>query len=137
MPYTGTPGGSLADAIRLEVGDTGGTVAADLLTDAEYVYLIAKGGAGATAAQLAPQAARWIAAKFARDADRSEGDVSEQLSQRSAHFEKLARWLQSVLVGGAGAAPVPTWGGADIGPFFYEDMHSASGADDDARRRGS
>ncbi len=73
------------DKIRTWVGDT--NEADPLLTDNELEYALAEGGTIKGAAALA---AEWISAKFARQADKSVGDLSISYSQRAQQYAALA-----------------------------------------------
>ncbi len=73
------------DKIRTWVGDT--DEADPLLTNDELEYAVAEGGTIKGAAALA---AEWISAKFARQADKSVGDLSISYSQRAKQYAELA-----------------------------------------------
>lgn len=140
--YDGAPGtGSTAaerDAVRFLVGDTDSSD--PLVTDEEIGYALdTEGGINPAAAV----AARAIAAKFSRQADKEVGDLSIKLSQKAAAYTTLAKKLtaQSAI-----KLAVPFAGGISIAskktfetntdrvePSFYRDMHDYPGSSlDDA-----
>lgn len=105
MPYTGAPTAGSTDELRLLVGDT--DLTDEQMSDAEYQYVITNFGSG----QLgAAQAARMLAAKYARLRDVSVGDVSESASQMFDHYEALAAKLEQK----SASLALPTMGGVDV-----------------------
>lgn len=105
MPYGGAPTAGSTDELRLLVGDTDTTD--EQLSDAEYSYILTNFGSG----QLgAAQAARMLAAKYARLRDVSVGDVSESASQMFEHYRALADQLDTKTA----SLALPTFGGVDV-----------------------
>lgn len=88
--YSGDPSASTKDAIRFIVGDTDSDD--QLITDAEINYLIARHG---TINRTASEAARSIAAKFARLMNRSIGGLSADFSSKYRQYMELADNLLS------------------------------------------
>lgn len=99
MPYGGNPASSTADALRFQVGDTDNDDL--LLSDEEIDYLVAQ---HPTLLRAAANAARTIAAKYARQVD-SEIDQIRILAQfRFEHYTDLAKELdKQASLGGSGA----------------------------------
>lgn len=94
------------DRVRLLLGDTSSS--APLLQDEEIAGLIAVYG-GAHAATIA--AARALAAKYSREADKWVGDLKILASQKSKAFLELATALAE---GGSPSYGVPSAGGIRI-----------------------
>lgn len=89
--YTSTdPSGTTRDQVRTYIGDTDTTD--QLLTDEQIAFALTEGGTVSLAAAIA---ADWIAATFARKADKSVGDLSISYSQTAQQFSKLADRLRS------------------------------------------
>lgn len=86
--YSGDPSSSNQDAVRFAIGDTDS--ADQLITDEEIAYLLTD--STVTAASIA--ACEALAAKFARQVDRSVGNLSLSSSQRAAQFRELAATLR-------------------------------------------
>lgn len=86
--YSGDPSSSNQDAVRFAIGDTDSTD--QLMTDEEIAYLLT--GSTVTAASIA--ACEALAAKFARQVDRSVGNLSLSSSQRAKQFTELAATLR-------------------------------------------
>ena len=103
--YSGDPSASDLDEVRFLCGDTDTTD--QLVTDEEVLYGLTKAPTADLAAAMMCDA---ISAKLTREADRSVGDVSIQLSQRAEAYAKLADRLRS-----SGAAyALPVFGGITI-----------------------
>lgn len=90
MPYAGDPAASNRDAVYFLIGDTKTT--AQEFTNAEIDFLLAQNGSNVYAA--AAEAARQLAAKFAKQADKTVGDLSVSLSQKSKAYLELLRTLE-------------------------------------------
>lgn len=86
--YSGDPAASDTAAVRFAIGDTDSTD--QLVTDEEIAYLLT----GSSVAAAAIAACESLAAKFARQVDRSVGNLSLSSSQRSAQFRDLAATLR-------------------------------------------
>lgn len=86
--YSGDPSSSDLDAVRFLVGDT--DIDAPLMADEEIAYALSADGA---VQKAAARIARAIAARFARKADKTVGDLRISYSQRVAHYQELARRL--------------------------------------------
>lgn len=96
--YTGDPSASTLEEIRFLLGDI---VSTDpLITDEELLWLYGQHGSSTYAAAAA--AARSLAAKFARDVDRTIGSLSISASKRADNFRALALELDSHNAGLAG-----------------------------------
>jgi hypothetical protein len=100
--YSGNPSSTTRDEVRFLTGDT--DTNDQLVTDEEIAYAVAKAPEPALAAARVCDA---IAAKFARQADASAGDVSESASQKAAAYRTLATELRTQ----AGALALPVFGG--------------------------
>lgn len=92
MPYGGNPSGSNNDALKLTVGDTSTSSSLELLSTGECAYLIATYGSVSAAA---PYAAEAIAAYYARQVDRSVGDLRLAAQQRFEHYLALSKRLRA------------------------------------------
>lgn len=100
--YTFSPGSSPRDAVRLLLGDV--EHADPQLQDEEIAWALQQQGhATAAAARLASV----LAARFARQIDRSLGDLSASYAQRQRHYQALAATLERA----AAANPQPYAGG--------------------------
>lgn len=86
--YNGDPTASDTAAVRFAIGDT--DVSDQLMTDEEIAYLLTD--STVTAASIA--ACEALAAKFARQVDRSVGNLSLSSSQRAKQFTELAATLR-------------------------------------------
>lgn len=105
--YTDSPSTVPRDAVRWLVGDT--NTADQQVTDAEVDFAL---DSSSSSGQAAAMVARALAAKYARQADKSVGDLSISASQRSKAYRDLADALES---GAAVAAvPIPLAGGISI-----------------------
>lgn len=97
MPYTNAPGTSTPDerrdAVMLNVGDTDDK--AMMLTDEAYDFFLSQAGDDILAAAI--NAARAIAANFARQARVSHGPSSVDPTKRADHFFELANKLEEEL----------------------------------------
>ncbi len=107
------------DKVRFEIGDTDTTE--QLLSDEEITALLASEGSVAAAAA---KAAEGLAAKFSRLADRTVGNFSLSMSQRSKMYWDLAKKLGAK----AGIWGVPTAGGWKLSD------DEALNADEDRKR---
>ena len=87
--YSGNPASSPRDAVRLLIGDT--DVAEALLQDEEIDWLLSRQPNVELAAADACEA---IAAKFARQADTTNGDLSVRASQRAEAYRQRAADLR-------------------------------------------
>lgn len=105
------------DKVRLLVGDTDTTD--QLLQDEEINYLLTETGNVLLAAS---RAAKAIAAKFSRQANKTVGDLRIDLSQKAEAYHKLADNLEQR----AKSVSVPSF--TDQGDFlFTKEMMSWSG----------
>jgi hypothetical protein len=86
--YGGDPSASDRDEVRFLVGDTDTTE--QLVTNEEIAYAILKSSNNQLAAACIANA---LAAKFARKADKSVGDLSITYSQQAKQFRELAAQL--------------------------------------------
>lgn len=86
--YSGDPNDSARDAVRFLIGDTDTTD--QLISDEEVDYLVTLHG---TLSRASSEAARAIAAKFARLMNRSIGGLSADFSQKYRHYMELAESL--------------------------------------------
>lgn len=100
--YGNDPENSELDHVRLLIGDT--TCADALLLDNEINFFLAN---EANPCYAAAEAARAIAAKFARKVTIGTGGVSKSLSDLMQHFLDLARSLR-IKADELGGAPVFT-----------------------------
>lgn len=89
MTYSATLTTTL-DQVRLLIGDTSNAAATELLADGEISWYLSQ---ETNVYRAAASAAEAIAAKFARLADTSVGDVSVSNSQKSAQYTDLAKRL--------------------------------------------
>jgi len=120
--YGFDPENSALDAVRLMVGDT--DQAFYDLTDDEITWAIAQTGGNYQAASLA---ARTLQAKYARQADKTVGDVSIAASKRAEAFAKLAEDLTNSVTTDFGA-PAPQAEGLGDQAFYrgqYDHPESA------------
>jgi len=83
--YSGNPADSTKDAVRFLVGDTDTTD--QLISDGEIAYLATVHGA---VNRVASEAARAIAAKFARLMNRSIGGLSADFASKYRQYLELA-----------------------------------------------
>lgn len=88
--YGGDPTANNRDEVRFLVGDT--DTGDQLITDEEIAYAVAEAHTNRGAAALI---ARAVAAKFARRADKSVGDLRISYSQQHKHYLELAGRLES------------------------------------------
>ena len=115
--YSGDPAASARDLVRHLVGDTDTTD--QQVTDEEIAWAV---GAYATTYLAASATARAIAARYARKADKSVGDLSLSYSQLQRHYAELAADLDAK---GNVSAGMPYAGGIGIAD------RDAQEADDD------
>lgn len=133
--YSGDPDVDRKDEVRWMVGDT--TDTDPLVQDEEINFVLAQypPANGKPAWLAAARTADSIAAKFARKANRSIGNLSIQAKQQRDHYRELASDLRALeasngkQVGGmAGitpAAPILSGGGRTyLGPTAYDSPHS-------------
>lgn len=106
--YSGNPTASDKDKIRFLIGDTDQTD--QLLQDEEITYLLSE---TTNVLLAASRAARAIAAKFSRQADKAVGDLRVSLSQKAQAYMALAADLERR------AEPVPVPSFEDQGDFTF------------------
>lgn len=82
--------GTSRDQIRTYIGDTDSSD--QLLSDEQIALALTDGGEVRTAASIA---ADFVAAKFARKADKSIGDLSISYAQMAKHYADLASRLRA------------------------------------------
>ncbi len=87
--YTSTDLTADRDKVRTYVGDTDSTD--PLLSDEQIALAITEEGTARAASALACD---WIAATFARQADKRAGDLSISYSQKSERYVEMARTLR-------------------------------------------
>lgn len=107
MSYSATLTTSL-DKVRFHIGDTSNVAASELLADGEIAYILTEETSIYRASAVAAEA---IAAKFARLADTSVGDVSVSNSQKHTQYLALSKVLYRKASGRAAPAFL---GGASI-----------------------
>lgn len=88
--YSGNPSSSTLDEVRFLIGDTDTTD--QLIQNEEITYLLTETDGNVYEAAI--YAARSIAAKFSREADKKIGDYSISASQRASAFFNLAKQLE-------------------------------------------
>lgn len=94
--YSGDPSASDRDAVRVRVGDRDEND--QLLQDEEIDYFLAQYvGDGRAALRASLDAAKAIAAHFARQSTYRIGQVSETLSRRSEAYERLSGEIEAEL----------------------------------------
>ncbi len=99
--YSGDPSASGRDAIRFLIGDTDPTD--PQLQDAEIDWMLAEHTSSYLAAAHCCQA---LAAKYARLADKSVGDLSISFSQRQEAYTKMFNRLERLAAVHGTGAPV-------------------------------
>lgn len=87
--YTSTDLTADRDKVRTYIGDT--DPSDQLLSDEQIAFALTEAGPVRSASALACE---WIAAKFARQADKSVGDMSITYSQKAAQYTDLAQRLR-------------------------------------------
>jgi len=105
--YSGDPGSSDKDSVRFYVGDT---IKADpQVNDEEIEFLLTEEGGNALRA--ASRTAGMIAAKYARQVDKSVGGLSLSAGRRQEKYERLAQslWTRANNIGTG--LPTPYAGG--------------------------
>ena len=120
--YSGNPASSPRDAVRYRIGDTDPD--GPLLTDESLDFELQEAGGSVRAA--AAEACRAIAAKFARDIDKSDEGTALKLSQRRVGYLDLAAKLDAAPAPPAAptaGAPLPFAGGLESEPRFELGMH--------------
>lgn len=128
-----------ANQVRLMVGDTNKND--PFLQDEELAFAVSSAGSNIYA--MAAAAARFIAAKLARDVDAVNEPLRQMLSQRMTRFLRLAElWEESLQVDPGGAAASSPWSSPVSGapaqlspPAFYRGV--ASDQANDAAAAGS
>lgn len=118
-----------ANQVRLMTGDTNKND--PLLQDEELAFVIGTTGSSNIYA-MAAAAARFIAAKLAKEVDAVNEPLRQMFSQRMSRFLKLAElWEENLSVDPAGAAASSPWssplGGASVrasAPAFYRGVAS-------------
>jgi hypothetical protein len=134
--YSGDPNDSNLDAVRFHVQDT---IQADQqVSNEEIEYLLDQEGDNVLRA--AARTAEIIAAKYARQVDKSVGGLSLSAGRRQEHYDKLADmlWGRAKGTGTSGATypAVPYVGGISVSgkiaiasdpdrvdPIFRKDLH--------------
>jgi hypothetical protein len=131
--YSGDPSQSDRDAVRVRVGDI--NQSDQLLQDEVIDYFIAQYTGGSNIALRASiDAARAIAAYFARESTYRIGQVSETLSRKSEAYERtakeLTRELRQLAVVSAKSVAIKTADKATqeadttlVQPYFRRGMH--------------
>jgi hypothetical protein len=87
--YSGDPSVSTVDAVRFLVGDT--DHADQQMSNEEIAWLVSEAGNATAAAILACDN---LVAKYARQTDKTAGELSVKSSQRQAHYAGLAKRLR-------------------------------------------
>lgn len=87
--YSGDPSTSKKDEVRFLIGDTDQDD--QLLQDEEIEYLLS---VESNVYRAASKAARSIAAKFSREAEKSIGDYSIKANQRAEAYKRLMKDLE-------------------------------------------
>lgn len=127
--YSGDPTSSARDQLRYRIGDT--DQSSPLLSDEELDFELAE--VSGSVARAAPSAAEEILSRFARQVDKSVGDLRISASQRHAQYARTVAKLKKSLR--RGAAP---WAGGisvsdkesraadtdSVEPAFSRDLHS-------------
>jgi hypothetical protein len=119
--YEGDPATNPQDAVRFYAGDTNPDD--PQYSGAEVDFALAQGGTNRGAAALLME---MLARNLMREADYSEGPVSEQLQQRSKNLLETAQSLrdQEATVGGSvGAALAATDEVQERDPLFERDTN--------------
>ena len=123
--YSGNPADSALDAIRFLIGDTDTTD--QLVTNEEIAWmnLDVTGSASSTDAlyQVSARLCRAIASRFARDADKSIGDLKVSLSQRADGYRQQARTMDEI-ASRESDVPVPYAGGITISDKDIDEENS-------------
>ena len=101
--YSGDPAANPKDAVRFYLGDTDPDD--PQLQDEEILFLVQKFAGNVYLA--AADAARGLAGKYSRRADKAVGDLRLSFSQQAQHYWELAKRLQTE----AGKRAVPYAGG--------------------------
>jgi hypothetical protein len=102
--YSGDPGGSESDQVRFLIGDT--VTADQQLTNEEIAWLILNEGSPVRAAI---KGAESLSAKYARQVDKTVGNLSLSASQRSKRYAELAKQLTDQYITRGTSLP---WAGA-------------------------
>ncbi|MBC7340894.1 MAG: hypothetical protein H5U02_00310 [Clostridia bacterium] len=106
--YSNNPAASDKDKVRFLIGDTDQTD--QLLQDEEITYLLTE---TTNVLLAASRAAKAVAARFSRQADKEVGDLRVSLSQKAEAYRKLADDLEKR----AGSVAAPSF--ADQGDFLF------------------
>jgi len=121
------PSANDRDKVRLLIGDTDQTD--QLLSDEEITYLLDEWG---TVYLAAARAAKVIAAKFSRQADKSVGDLRISLSQKAQMYMSLANDLERLAMT---TSVYPSWEEPEEDARFevgmMENDSTLTGEDDD------
>lgn len=134
--YSGDPSNSSTDAVRFLIGDTDS--ADQQMSDEEIGWLVSEAGSTYAAAVLACDG---LAAKYARQTDKTAGELSVKSSQRMEHYTMLAKRLRQRSVtralpfaGGISKASKDTFEENDdrVAPAFRRDMHSEQTEDSES-----
>ena len=108
--YSGDPNSSPKDAVRFYVGDT---ISADQqANDEEVEFLLVSENNDPIRA--AARIAETIAAKYARQVDKSVGGLSLSAGRRQEKYESLAAKLWARAKSAGGGLPVPYSGGIRV-----------------------
>lgn len=116
--YSGDPAASPIDAVRFLIGDTDDKD--QQLQDEEIQYLIDIHVDPHTSAQAA---ARALAAKFARLADKEVGDLKLKLSQKAQNYATLVSTIAGNMASSTTGLAVPL-ADVDDSRFFTREIHS-------------
>lgn len=142
--YSGDPAANPKDAVRFYLGDTDPDD--PQLQDEEILFLVQKFAGNVYLA--AADAARGLAGKYSRRADKAVGDLRLSLSQQAQHYWDLASRLEIE----AGKVAIPFAGGIScsqkqaaredsdrVRPSFYRNMmqnrRTYPGTDDYCQKR--
>ena len=130
--YDGDPANSDLDAVRREIGDT--NTNDQLLSNEEVNFALDQEGDSITAASA--RCCEWLMREFAKQADKTIGQLNITLSQKSIRYEAMATKLRKK---GIKSALAPYAGGlseterdideADtnlVQPIFTKDIFSNS-----------
>ena len=88
--YNGDPANSDLDAVRREIGDT--DTNNQLLSNEEVNFALDQEGDNVSAASA--RCCEWLMREYAKQADKTLGQLSIMLSQKSKRYEELAKKLR-------------------------------------------
>lgn len=88
--YDGDPANSDLDAVRREIGDT--NTNDQLLSNEEVNFALDQEGDSITAASA--RCCEWLMREYAKQADKTIGQLNIMLSQKSARYEAMATKLR-------------------------------------------